>query len=202
MKIVPAAEGLDAALAALRGGGIVIHATETCYGIACDLTNPAAVRKLFDFKRRPYTQPVSALFSSVDAAASFVTFSPRARALAAEHLPGPLTLVLPKLGSTPLWITTEGDGNDPMIGVRVSSHPLATHIAAQFGRPIATTSANVHGAPNPYSIVALREQFGASADVLVIDNGILSDAPPSTVLEVKNDAVRVIRQGDIRISEM
>jgi len=86
---------IDAAIATLKAGGIVMHATETCYGIACDLTNPDAVKKLFAIKKRPEQQPVSALFSSIESAKLYVDFSDRALELAQKYLPGPLTLVLP-----------------------------------------------------------------------------------------------------------
>jgi L-threonylcarbamoyladenylate synthase len=190
------------ALAVLRSGGVVIHATETCYGIACDLTNENAVRHLFAVKQRPPHQTVSALFSSFDAARIYIDASSRAEELS-SHLPGPLTLVLPRTKGAPrLWLTMTGGGEDPWIGIRVSSHPFAAALAKAFGKPIATTSANIHGASNPYSMNALREQFGDSADVVVIDSGDLPVTPPSTVVEVKNGDVRVLRYGDVRIIEM
>ena len=46
MQILPAdTNGINVALGILRNGGIVAHATETCYGLACDLKNPEAVQK-------------------------------------------------------------------------------------------------------------------------------------------------------------
>lgn len=198
------------AIEVLHAGGIVIHATETCYGIACDLTNPDAVKKLFAIKKRPEQQPVSALFSSIESAKLYVDFSDRALELAKKYLPGPLTLVLPAKTDAPSQIfvcppplSSIPSNPPPTIGVRISSHPLAFKIAECFGKPIATTSANIHGEPNPYSMDDLRSAFGSSSvqPDLILDSGTLPLAPPSTVLEVVGDTLKVLRQGDIFLRE-
>ena len=95
MRTVEASKGLIEAIHILKRGGVVAHATETCYGLACDLANPAAVAKLFAIKQRPLDQPVSALFVSIEEAKKWVEWSDEAEKLAAEFLPGPLTLILP-----------------------------------------------------------------------------------------------------------
>ena len=94
-------EAIAAAIVILRDGGVVAHATETCYGFACDMTNETAVRKLFAIKERSEDHPVSALFPSVEEAKHYVLWNEEAEKLAADSLPGPLTLILPLLSSAP-----------------------------------------------------------------------------------------------------
>lgn len=202
MKIIPESpEALLEACEVLRTGGTVIHATETCYGIACDLTNEDAVKDLFDVKQRPGYQTVSALFASVDAAREYVEVSPKAEELFLKYLPGPLTIVLSKKkNAPPIWLTAAGNGTDAQIGVRISSHPFAMKLAESFGKPIATTSANLHGKPNPYSISEIEAQWAGALLVpeLIIDAGTLPTADPSTVVRVAGDAITVLRQGSLR----
>lgn len=83
------------ALRILEVGGVVAHATETCYGLACDMTNSEAIEKLFKIKNRPPDQPVSALFPSIEASKEWVEWSDEALELAEKELPGPLTIILP-----------------------------------------------------------------------------------------------------------
>lgn len=97
----PTPHSLDLAVAVLAAGGIVIHPTETCYGIACDLTNSAAVARLFVLKQRPGNQPVSALFSSITQAKRYVLWNSKADPFVRQHLPGPLTLILPMRPNAP-----------------------------------------------------------------------------------------------------
>jgi L-threonylcarbamoyladenylate synthase len=199
MDVVPQSpQAIEQALRVLTGGGIVVHATETCYGITCDLSNKEAVARLFAVKRRNPTQAVSALFANADRAAEYVEWSPTAMNLAARHLPGPLTIVLPrKAGALPLFPAPEGE--HPTLGVRISPHPTALEIATRFPRPVSTTSANIHGLPAAYDAASVLRQFGDLRPDLLIDAGTLKKAPPSTVIRVDGETVTVLRQGDLRI---
>ncbi len=201
MKILPAdSHGIQTAVDILRRDGVVIHATETCYGIAGDLQSPGAVGRIFALKKRPLEQPLSALFHSWHEAQVYIDTSPRGDQIAEQYLPGPLTIVLPRRDSAPLlWVTPVHGGHDTMIGVRVSPHPIASELVSMFGWPIATTSANVHGQPNPYSLEEILSQFSSLSlqPDLILDSGTLPRTPPSTVVEVLDDRVRVLRAGDI-----
>lgn len=192
------------AVSVLRAGGSVVHATETCYGIACDLSNPAAVERLFRIKRRPFAQPVSALFASLEQARQYLAFSEIADTLAKEHLPGPLTIVLPQhKDAARLYVVPNLQSSAPhfSVGLRISPHTVALALVRAFGKPIATTSANLHGKPNPYSIEDILSQFSGAEPVpdLILDSGTLSVAPPSTVAEVIGEDIRILRQGEVRL---
>lgn len=200
MEVVPASEsGIARAKEVLLRGGTVIHPTETCYGIACDLTNLDAVKKLFDIKKRPYNQPVSALFASIQEAETYAVFSPKARELAEKCLPGPLTIVLPRRKDAPdLWLIVDGGGKDPWIGVRISSHPIARALAEAMKRPIATTSANLHGQGNPYTRQDIEKRLKDGPD-LFLYSGALPMCPVSTVVRVSDEDVLVLRQGSLKL---
>jgi tRNA A37 threonylcarbamoyladenosine synthetase subunit TsaC/SUA5/YrdC/very-short-patch-repair endonuclease len=102
MRVVPFSDAAIAeALEVLRSGGVVAHATETVYGLACDIANIDAVKKLFAIKQRPEHQPVSGLFESVDQAKQYVIWNDRAEELAKQYLPGPLTMILPMKEDSP-----------------------------------------------------------------------------------------------------
>jgi len=201
----PSSQALDQALTILQKGGIVAHATETCYGFACDLTNPEAVQRLFAIKKRPSEQPVSALFPSIEEAKKYVEWNDRAEELAKKHLPGPLTLILPLRSDAPMPIFPSllSTSNFPLstsLGIRVSSHPLAQSLVERFGKPLSTTSANPHGQPNPYSAEEISKQFRGEnlQPDLILDSGPLSPTPPSTVIDMTPGSERkTMRQGVI-----
>ena len=178
--------GFAAALQVLREGGVVAHATETCYGLACDMSDTTAVARLFAIKQRRGDQPVSALFSSVEAAKQFVTWNERAEELAKEGLPGPLTIILPLRPGAPHRLFPTPNGGDSL-GVRVSPHPVALRLVTEFGRPVSTTSANVSGGPNPYSAAEIERQFSGmeAQPELILDSGALPEVPPSTVVDCR-----------------
>ena len=168
----------------------MIHATETCYGLACDLRNLSAVERLFAVKQRPAGQPVSALFSTMQEAKQYVEWNDRAETLAQEFLPGPLTLILParKDMPNPLFIVPKAEsveGQSPTIGVRISSYPLAMQLVEKFGSPISTTSANLHGQPSPYSAEEIVKQYEnvLGKPDLILDAGPLPFRNPSRIID-------------------
>lgn len=184
----------------LRSGGVIAHATETCYGLACDLTNHESVARLFTVKERPPTLPVSALFASIEAAKEYVEWPPEAEELAHKYLPGPLTLILRFRKDSPKELFTIPSGGET-VGMRISSHPLAQTIAAQFDSPLSTTSANLHNQPNPYDLQEIIRQFSSARHQpdLILDSGPLPFAPPSTVIDLsKSGRQSTKRQGELQ----
>lgn len=197
MPTIPYSEqAVHEAVDIIRHGGVIAHATETCYGLACDLANPEAVARLFAIKQRPLDQPVSGLFASVEAARQHVIWNDQAEALE-QYLPGPLTLILPLTPDSTLLPVLEGAFT---LGVRVSSHPHALALALAAGIPLSTTSANVHGLSNPYSAADMENQFihADNEPDLILDSGALPQVPPSTVIDLTGGS-GVRRQGTIRL---
>jgi L-threonylcarbamoyladenylate synthase len=213
VRILPAHESksLDEALQVLQHGGVVAHATETCYGFACDLTNPEAVRKLFALKKRPDDQPVSALFMSIEEAKKFVEWNEVADDLARKHLPGALTLVLPmKAGEVQLFpVPGNRLQQGASLGIRISSHPVARKLAELAQVPLSTTSANIHGKPETYSAQEIMDQFvgarhaqftlspveGPLQPDLILDSGTLPPTLPSTIVDLTENTAKILRQG-------
>ncbi len=202
LEIVTASStGIQRALSILRQGGIVAHATETCYGFACDLRNPDAVKKLFAIKQRPLDQPVSALFASVDDAKKYVEWNDEAQRLADEYLPGPLTMILHlknNSGINPVPVPSP----IPTLGIRISSHPIAMELVKRFGSPLSTTSGNLHGQSNPYSAEDIVRQFTGKEfqPDLILDSGELPRNPPSTVIDLTDAEKSMRREGSVKIS--
>lgn len=200
MEILPPSpENIKQAVAILRAGGTVAHATETCYGLACDLQNRQAIQELFKLKQRPETMPVSALFESIDQAKQYVEWNELANQLAHEHLPGPLTLVLPMKHEKTLFPTPQGSRT---VGIRVSPHPTAVELVRAFGSPISTTSANIHGEPNSYSPTEIASQFrkeDRNPDLLLDSGSLPEEGESSTVVDISCGTVEILRPGHLNL---
>lgn len=185
---------VERAAKSLLSGGLIVLPTETVYGLAALASDPDATRALFARKGRGADVPVAVLCADVEQAMALTSaVPPLARALAAAHWPGPLTMVLPRrpgLG----WAL--GEPTDT-IGLRCPDHDLVRAIAARVG-PLATTSANRHGLPTPVSATEAAEQLLGPID-LVLDGGALAGVP-STVVDLTGDVARVLRQGAVDIN--
>lgn len=196
--VLPTPENLERAVAILREGGTVAHATETCYGLACDMRNQAAVQNLFSLKERPENMPVSALFKDIEQAKLYAEWNDLADQLALEHFPGPLTLVLLLKHENGLFPTPRGNRT---LGVRISPHSIAMNLVKAFGSPISTTSANVHGQPNPYSPEEIEEQFAGREQkpALILNSGTLERMASSSVVDVTDGTVEILRPGPLNL---
>src|SRR4051812_3527632 len=84
----------EAARLILHGEPVAV-ATETVYGVAADATNAAAVARIYEAKGRPDFNPLIVHVIDLRAAERLGDFNDEARALAEQHWPGPLTLVVP-----------------------------------------------------------------------------------------------------------
>lgn len=193
----PTAESIERAIKILRGGGTVAHATETCYGLACDLCNQNAVQNLFDVKERPMNMPVSALFEDVEQVKIFTEWSDLANRLALEHLPGPLTIVVPLKHDSNLFPAPH---RGRTIGVRISPHPIARKLIQAFGAPISTTSANIHNRSASYSVAELELQYRNmhKKPDLILDSGTLKKSLSSSVISVVGGSVEILRAGPLQ----
>lgn len=179
------------AVQVLREGGLVINPTDTCYGIAADIFNEAAVRRLYAQKGMPLDKPISILVRSLEEARRYGVFSELALRMAQEFWPGPLTLVVPRTEALPSFLNPGAN----TVGIRVIDEPVSVALLEAFGGPLTTTSANAHGLPSPYSF----QEVSVEAEV-ILDAGELSRRQkPSTLIEVVEGTATVLRQGDLKL---
>ena len=192
------AEGMAAAVAALKRGDVIAFPTETLYGLGADALNPAAVEDVFQLKGRDTTNPIPVLIADRAMLLNLVSEVPLlAEKLIARFWPGPLTIVLPARREIPRPLMNASGG----IGMRVSSQGIAGELISALGRPITATSANPTGEPPARTVQAAKRYFAGQIDVF-IDGGELTSKAGSTVVDIAGDAVRIIRAGDIDRSQL
>jgi L-threonylcarbamoyladenylate synthase len=175
----------------LREGGLVAFPTETVYGLGAHALDRAAVRRLFDAKGRPATDPVIVHVDSIDRLAALVAAVPdEAYALAQRFWPGPLTFVLPRSAAVPDEVTAGLD----TVAVRMPAHPVAQAILSAAGLPIAAPSANLFSRPSPTQAAHVLEDLSGRID-LVIDAGPTMLGIESTVVDLSRGTPTVLRPG-------
>lgn len=186
---------LEKAIEVLRSGGVVMHPTETCYGLAVDVINRTALEKLYRVKGRDAKKPVSILVSGLEMARKFGKFSEKALELAEKYWPGPLSILVPRTDNLPGFVNP----SEPFVSIRWSGMEFCSKLVEKFGNPITTTSANLAGQEPLYE--ADLGGFGELANEidLVVDGGKISGNRPSTLVRVDGDKMKIIRQGEISL---
>lgn len=192
------ADNFSAALRALKRGAVIVFPTETFYGLGADSLNEDAVERVAALKGRNPDSPIAVIVADREMLDQVVSDVPAlAKKLIDRFWPGPLTLILPvKPGLPEPLLNREGK-----IGVRISSHPIATHIARELGRPITATSANPSGKEPARTIQEARDYFAGGIEIF-LDGGMLTGKMGSTVAEVIEGNLRIIREGEISAQEL
>ena len=178
--------------AALRRGAIAVFPTETVYGIGCDATNAAAVKKIFAAKRRSSEKALPVVVSSVSQIAEYAQITLLARALAKKFMPGPLTLVVPlKKG-----VKFPASSKEKTIAFRITSDKLLLRACRLLGRPIVATSANISGKEPTGDFTQVNGNFSGKV-ALMVDGGTLASSKPSTILCIAFEKPKILREGAI-----
>lgn len=186
------AEGIDEAKGMLMSGGVVAFPTESFYGLAVDPMNEQAVDLLFRIKKREPDQPILILIPALESLDVYAAEIPEiARILIKRFWPGGLTLLFRAMPCISKRLTA-GTGN---IGVRLSSHPVATALAQSVDSPITGTSANISGYPACRSAIEVYDYF--KKGVLILDGGETEGGKGSTILDVTVNPPRIVREGMI-----
>jgi L-threonylcarbamoyladenylate synthase len=193
-EVVDAADprAIDAAAAVLEGGGVVAIPTDTVYGLAARIDRPAGTAAVFAAKGRPPGLALPVLVGGWRQAHEVASGWPRsASMLAARFWPGALTVVVPV--DPGLGGRLGGEGTS--VGLRQPRHKFVQALCRRAG-PLATSSANRHGAPPCTTAAQVREAFGAADVALVVDGGTC-DGQPSTVVDCTVSPPVCVREGGI-----
>jgi L-threonylcarbamoyladenylate synthase len=184
----------------LINGGLVAFPTETVYGLGADASNAAAVARIYSVKGRPADHPLIVHIASMDALGDWAADVPAyAIALARDHWPGPMTLVVHRSALAGDFIT----GGQDTVGVRVPNHPVALGLLEAFaragGKGVAAPSANRFGNVSPTTAQAVSDELGEYLGVgdLILDGGACAVGVESTIIDCTSDVPQILRPGAI-----
>jgi L-threonylcarbamoyladenylate synthase len=188
-------EALKAAVEALEGGGIVAYPTETFYGLGVKFDLVGPLERLHALKGRPAEKAMPLIIGGMEALPALTReVNPTARQLMERFWPGPLSILLPAVEGLPGQIVANSK-----VAVRVPGESFALRLSRAAGFPITATSANPSGLPPARDAETAIAYFGESID-LVLDGGATPGGLPSTVVDVTDGSITVIRQGPVMVA--
>ncbi|MBI2545401.1 MAG: threonylcarbamoyl-AMP synthase [Candidatus Aenigmarchaeota archaeon] len=177
----------------LKNDGLVVYPTDTLYGLGANALSKEAIKKVYKVKGRDFKNPLSISFYSIDHAKKYVHFNSTAMKLAKKFLPGPLTIVLPMKFNFPSQLT-HGSGK---VGIRIPDNKIILDLIKIAGFPITSTSANISGAIECSTAEQAANQIGKKVG-LILDGGRCKIKKPSTVVEILDEKIIVLREGAIK----
>ncbi|NWF52606.1 MAG: threonylcarbamoyl-AMP synthase [Nitrospirae bacterium] len=189
---------LKRAVVSLEKGGIVAYPTETFYGLGVKFDIENSLKKLLEIKNRPKDKAMPLIIGNTGLL-TLITHSLNHRAfiLMERFWPGPLTLILPAREDISDYITA-GTGK---VAVRIPGKSFALHLAKKTNFPFTATSANPSGMPPARDAETVMKYFGKVIDLL-IDGGHTPGDMPSTIVDVTEKEIKILRKGLINIDSI
>jgi len=180
-------------------GKLVAFPTETVYGLGANAINGKAVAGIFETKGRPNFNPLIIHVATLTDAENLVKFNTKAKTLAQEFWPGPLTLVLPR--RTNSEVSEIASAGLDTLAIRIPSHKICRKLLQAVKVPIAAPSANRSGSVSPTTAQHVFESLGSSVD-FILDDGPCSIGVESTILDVSGDTIKLLRPGGITLENL
>jgi len=195
LKVTCDKEGIEKASQIINQGGIVVFPTDTVYGIGCDPYNKDSVRKIYEIKSRKISKPFPVLVYSKDIAERIAFFDEFTKKIVERFWPGPLTVIL-KLTDENL---KESLNITDKIAIRVPNHKCTLELLKKCNFLVGT-SANISGHSSFTNPDECFNNF-RKYDVFV-DGGIITSKSESTIIEIENEEIKIIREGALSHEEI
>ncbi len=181
---------IEEAARAIAAGKLVVFPTETVYGVGCNASDASAVKRLYEIKGRPGDKPLAYYLSSMEDLLRYdVAVTPVAERLMDRFWPGPLTILLARVGS------------EERMGFRFPDEENAIALIKGAGVAVAATSANKSGSASPRSGEEAARALDGLADV-VLKGGATRYRTESTVIDLSGPVPLILREGIVERREI
>ena len=187
--------GIEKATQIINQGGIAIFPTDTVYGIGCNPYNIDSVRKIYEIKSRDISMSLPVLVYSKEIAKRITFFDEFTEKIIERFWPGPLTIIL-KLTDANL---KKSLNLTDKIAIRVPNHKCTLELLKKCNFLVGT-SANISGHSSftdPDECIKNIQNY----DVF-IDGGTISSKGESTIIEIENETIKILREGSLSQEEL
>ncbi len=195
LKVSCDKEGIEKASEIINEGGIVIFPTDTVYGIGCNPYNKESVEKIYKIKSRDIMKLLPVLTYSIETAEKIVKFDQFTKKIVEKFWPGPLTVILKVTDKKIKESLNLGN----KIAIRVPDHKCTLELLKKCNFLVGT-SANISG-DSPYTDPDECLKKLETYDVFV-DDGIITSKGESTIIEIENEQIKIIREGSLTENEI
>jgi len=186
---------IQIATKAINDGAIVVFPTDTVYGLGCNPYNHDAVQSIYEIKKRKKTKPFPVIGYSKKELEKIAEFNSLEEKIAEKFWPGPITLIL-KIKDKKIQKSLHLEGK---IAVRVPNNQCILALLKEC-KLLVGTSANISGT-GPFNDPKECGKNLSGYDLL-IDGGIISGQGESTIVEIENNDVRILRKGNVSEEEI
>ena len=185
-------EDIKNAIKVLKNGGLILYPTDTIWGIGCDATNEAAVKKIYQLKQRSDSKSMLISLNNINFIRSYADDVPEVALDIVEISEKPVTIIYSNAKNLAKNLIAE----DGSIGIRITQEEFTDKLLQKFRKPIVSTSANISGEKSAINFEDISEKIKENVDYIVKYNQTkqMLQTPSSIIKISSNNEIKVIRE--------
>ena len=189
--ITPQRRFVRQAVDVLRGGGLIVYPTDSCYALGCHIGDKAALERIREIRQTDKNHHFTLVCRDLAEVGKYALVDNSQYRLLRAHTPGPYTFLLKASRETPRRLKHERHGT---IGLRVPDHPVTALLLTELGEPIMSSTLILPGEELPRTDAReIYDILQRSVD-LVLDGGNCGLIPTS-VIDLSGDRAKIVRAG-------
>lgn len=168
----------------LSEGKVILYPTDTVWGIGCDATNEAAIKRIYEIKQRQESKSMLILIDKSDMLPLYVGKIPFIAWDLISHTYRPTTFIYPTARNLPQKLIH----SDGTIAIRIVNDTFCKNLIRELGRPIISTSANISAEESPQTFSDIKPSIIGQVDYVVPEEFAESmDFKPSRLIKFIDD---------------
>lgn len=156
-------EDLKKAVDCMKKGGVILYPTDTVWGIGCDATNPDAVKRIYEIKKRADEKSMLVLVDSMKMVEKYVMEIPEIVENLMSAAVNPLTIIYEKAHGVAANILPV----DGSLGIRITRETFSKELCRRMKKPVVSTSANISGEKSPSCFNEISNEIIDAVDYVV-----------------------------------
>ena len=185
-------EDLKKACEVMQNGGVILYPTDTVWGLGCDATNPEAVKKVYEIKKRVDSKALIVLTDNPVKIDFYVDNAPEITWDLIEVSEKPLTIIYSNAKNlAPNLIAEDGS-----VAIRITKEEFSHKLCQRFKKAIVSTSANISGDVTPRNFSEISDEIKENVDFIVnYRQDDMSTPNPSSIIKVgEGGLIKIIRE--------
>jgi tRNA threonylcarbamoyl adenosine modification protein (Sua5/YciO/YrdC/YwlC family) len=175
----------------LRGGGVVVYPTDSCYALGCHLDDKDAVTRIRQIRKLDEQHNLTLMCRDLSEISRYAKVDNVKFRLLKSNTPGSYTFILEATKEVPKRLQHPKRST---IGIRIPDHPVALALLEEFGEPLLSTTLILPEDEGPLNDAEhIRDLLEKQVD-LVIDGGAVG-MDFTTVIDLTGDVPVLLRRG-------
>ena len=175
----------------IRGGGVVVYPTDSCYALGCNVGNKAAMERVRRIRQAGRNHNFTLVCKDLSEISSYAQVDNSIYRLLRSLTPGPYTFILTSTREVPKRLQNP---KRRTIGIRIPNHPVSIAMLHELDEPIMSSTLMLPGESLPMTDPEeIQDQLCNVVDG-VVDSGSCG-LEPTTVIDLAGDTPQLVRQG-------